>query len=204
MKKLPLIIALTLFQILFLRAQSTPSLFSDIKAANVGDVLSVILAENAYASQEYKNTSNTNSGTEFGAKSGGNLVNFLPVFSGSGNYDSGTKSEDGSQQKDRLSGRLTVRITEKADGGLLKIKGEREVGVNGEDNVMILEGYIRARDITSDNTIYSYHIADAKIDYRKSGITNRFIAPGTFPKIFSFLVGGLMVAAGAGYFVFNQ
>jgi len=204
MKKIILVLVLILSQILLSYAQMPPSLFTDIKATNVGDVLSVILSENAYASQEYKNTSNTNSGTEFGASSGGNLANFLPVFSGSGSYDSGTKSEDGSQQKDRLSGRLTVRITERADGGLLKIKGEREVGVNGEDNVMILEGFIRARDISADNTIYSYHIADAKIDYRKNGITNRFIAPGTFPKLFSFLVGGLMVAAGAGYFVFNQ
>lgn len=203
MKKICISAIFIFTQILYLQAQVTPSLFSDIKARNVGDVLSVILAENAYASQEYKNTSNTKSGTEFGASSGGNLVNFLPVFSGSGKYDSGTKSEDGSQQKDRLSGRLTVRITEKVDGGLLKIKGEREVGVNGENNVMTLEGFIRARDISTDNTIYSYHIADAKIDYRKSGITNRFIAPGTFPKIFSFLIGGLMVAAGAGYFVFN-
>lgn len=203
MKKLYVALIFLLALFLNLQAQVAPSLFSDIKASNVGDVLSVILVEKAYASQGYKNTSSTNSGTEFGAASGGNLVNFLPVFSGSGSYDSDTKAQDGSQQEDRLSGRLTVRITEKVNGGLLKIKGEREVGVNGEDNVMILEGFIRARDISTDNTIYSYHIADAKIDYRKSGIANKFIAPGTFPKIFSFLVGGLMVAAGAGYFVFN-
>jgi len=186
------------------QAQSPISMYSDIKAHEVGDVLSVVLAEYAYAVQEFKNNSTSNSQSKINAASSGNLANFLPVFGGSGVYDSKYDGTAGSQQKDRLSGRLTVRIVEKTESGMLKVKGERQVGVNGEDNVMELEGYIRPRDITSDNTIFSYHIADAKINYRKGGLSDSFIAPGTFPKIFSFLIGGLMVAAGAGYFVFNK
>ncbi len=187
-----------------LLAQNPVSLYTDIKAHQVGDVLSVVLAENAYAVQEFKSNSNSNSETKINAASSGNLANFLPVFGGSGTYDSNYKGNNSAQQKDRLTGRLTVRIVEQTETGMLKIKGEREVGVNGEDNILELEGFIRPRDINSDNTIYSYHIADAKINYRKGGITDSFIAPGTFPKIFSFLIGGLMVAAGAGYFVFNK
>jgi len=204
MKRSMLIINILFILAGVLPAQTMPSLFSDIKARNVGDVLSVILAENAYAAQEFKNNSQTNSGTKFDAGSTGNIANFLPVFGGSGSYGSDYRGTDGSQQKDRLTGRITVRIVERTDGGMLLIKGEREVGVNGEDNIMLLEGYVRDKDISTDNTVYSYHIADAKIDYRKGGITDSFIKPGTFPKMFSFLVGGLMVAAGAGYFVFSN
>ena len=204
MKRLNIILSMVYISLSVLQAQNPVSLYSDIKAHQVGDVLSVVLAENAYAVQEFKNSSSSNSDTKIEAASSGNLANFLPVFGGSGSYESNYKGNNGSQQKDRLTGRLTVRIVEQTESGILKIKGEREVGVNGEDNVMELEGYIRPRDINSDNTIYSYHIADAKINYRKGGLTDSFIAPGTFPKLFSFLIGGLMVAAGAGYFVFNK
>ncbi len=204
MKRLNVCLIMMLISLSLLRAQNPVSLYTDIKAHQVGDVLSVVLAENAYAVQEFKTNSNSNSETKINAASSGNLANFLPMFGGSGTYDSNYKGNNSAQQKDRLTGRLTVRIVEQTETGMLKIKGEREVGVNGEDNILELEGYIRPRDINSDNTIYSYHIADAKINYRKGGITDSFIAPGAFPKIFSFLVGGLMVAAGAGYFVFNK
>ncbi len=204
MKLLNSVLILTFLPLYLLQAQNPVSLYTDIKAHQVGDVLSVVLAENAYAVQEFKNNSSSRSDSKIEAASSGNLANFLPMFGGSGTYDSQYDGNNAAQQKDRLTGRLTVRIVEQTESGMLKIKGEREVGVNGEDNVLELEGYIRPRDINSDNTIYSYHIADAKIDYRKGGITDSFIAPGTFPKIFSFLIGGLMVAAGAGYFVFNK
>ncbi len=204
MKNLGTLLLLVLFAVSAGNAQSTSSLFSDIKARQVGDVLSVILAENAYAVQEHKTNTSSNSSNKIGAAASGNIVDFLPVFGGSSNMGSDYKGTNGSQQKDRLTGRLTVRIVEKTESGMFKIKGEREVGVNGEDNIMKLEGYIRAKDISTDNIIYSYQIADAKIDYRQGGLTDSFIKPGTFPKIFTFLAGGLMVAAGAGYFVFSK
>ncbi len=160
--------------------------------------------ENAYAVQEHKSNNSSNSSNKIGAAASGNIADFLPVFGGSSNMDSDYKGTNGSQQKDRLTGRLTVRIVEKTESGMFKIKGEREVGVNGEDNIMKLEGYVRPKDISTDNIIYSYQIADAKIDYRQGGLTDSFIKPGTFPKIFTFLAGGLMVAAGAGYFVFSK
>lgn len=184
--------------------QGTPSLFSDIKAHEVGDIISVILAENAYAVQEHNSNNSSNSSNKIDAAASGNIVDFLPVFGGSSNMGSDYKGTNASQQKDRLSGRLTVRIIEKTESGMFKIKGEREVGVNGEDNIMKLEGYVRPKDISTDNIIYSYQIANAKIDYRQGGLTDSFIKPGTFPKLFTFLAGGLMVAAGAGFFVFSK
>ena len=204
MKRISILIIVLFVSVSGIFAQALPSLYADIKARNVGDVLSVILEENAYAVQEFKNNSRTNSDTKIAASSSGNIADFLPSFGGNGSYGSDYTGSDGSQQKDRLSGRLTVRIIEQTEGGMFKIKGEREVGVNGEDNILILEGYVRPKDISTDNSVYSYHIADAKIDYRPGGLTDSIIKPGTFPKIFSFLIGGLMVASAAGYFAFTQ
>ncbi len=186
-----------------LNAQMGQSLFTDIKAHQVGDVLSVIIMENANASRESKSRASSASEAGIEASSSGNIASFLPIFGGNGKINSDYKGEDGTQQNDRLTGRITVRIVEKLDNGTLRIKGEREIGVNGKENLMKLEGFIRPRDITTENTVYSYNIADAKITYRKSGINNALLAPGTTTKFFTWLLGGLMVAASAGYFAFK-
>jgi len=184
-------------------AQSIGSLYADIKASQVGDVLTVIIVETANASRESKSKSQSKSGMQLDAGTSGNLADFLPVFGGSSNYASNYNGSDGTEQRDKLTGRITVRIIELTESGMFKIKGERKLGVNGEDNVMDLEGYVRPKDITTNNTIYSYNIADAQINYRKGGFTNKFLGQGTVTKTVTWLLGGLMVAAGAGYFAFK-
>ncbi len=200
MKKL-IPIVLVLFAIL--HSALAQSLFSDMKAAAVGDVLSVIIAENANASQQSKSSSSSDTDMSLNAAASGNVANFLPVFGGSSSMGSSYKGEDGTQQNDKLTGRISVRIIEVTGNGIFKIKGERKLGVNGTDNIMRLEGFIRSRDITTENTVYSFNVAEAKITYRDGGLTDGFLAKGTTGKIFTWLLGGLMVAAATGYFAFN-
>ncbi len=186
-----------------LSAQQIPSLYTDIKAHQVGDVLSVIVVEKADASRQSRSKSSLNSQIGMDAKSSGNIANFLPVFGGSGSFNSKNQGEDGQSQSDRLTGRISVRIVEKTESGMFKIQGERKLNVNGEENLMKLEGYVRPRDITASNTVYSYNIADARITYRKSGLTHGFIKTRTVTKMITFALAGLMVAASTGYFVFK-
>lgn len=203
MKKQLIISAALFLMFHFSIGQNAGSLFTDIKAGNVGDVLSVIIVETANASRESKSNNSSKSDMDLDAGAKGNVASVLPSFGASSSLSSSYNGSDGTEQKERLTGRITVRIIEKTEGGMFKIKGERKLGVNGEENLMRLEGLVRPRDITTENTIYSYNIADAKITYRKSGIMNSFIKPGTFSKIFTWLIGGVMVAAATGYFVFN-
>ncbi len=186
-----------------LGAQDIASLYTDIKAHQVGDVLSVILVERSNASRESKSNSQLNSQIGMQAGSKGNITDFLPVFGGSGSFNSKHNGQDNTSQSDRLTGRMAVRIVEKADNGMLKIKGERKLNVNGEENLMKLEGYVRPRDITSANTVYSYNIADARITYRKTGFGQSFIKTKSVVKMITFSLASLMVAASAGYFMFK-
>jgi len=201
MKNIGLFLVMFLSQTLM--AQEAGSLFSDIKAAQVGDVLSVIIVENANATRESKSKSDSQTDMKIGAASSGNIVDFLPVFGGSGELGSSYTGSDGTEQRERLSGRITVTITERTPNGLFKIKGERNLNVNGEENLMQLEGFVRAKDITGENTVYSFNVADAQITYRKGGFTNSILKPGSVSTVFTWLLGGLMVAASAGYFAFK-
>ena len=57
------------------------------------------------------------------------------------------------------------------------IKGKRIVEVNGETNTIKLEGYVRERDISTDNTVFSYNIANAEIIYQKGGTLENVVNP---------------------------
>ncbi len=174
-------------------AQSGMSLYTDIKAHSVGDVVTVLVMENASARQESNAKTRSNATVNADGSLAGTFVEFLPVFGASSVISSDINNSNDSDQEDRLTGKITATIIEKTDGGLLKIKGERSVEVNGEENIMKLEGTVRARDIRTDNTIYSYNIADAQIVYRRAGVVNSLASPATVSKaVAATLILGLL------------
>lgn len=169
------------------------SMYSDIKAHKVGDIITVLIVENANAINESKidNSSQSNVGTQGSVD--GNLTKFLPVFGAKSALSQSHKGSADARQQNRLTGKISATIVENNDG-MLKIKGSRFLDVNGETNIMKVEGLIRLRDINADNTVYSYNIADAKISYKKSGLVNKIAKPGSFQRWTTWLIGiGLMV-----------
>ncbi len=178
-----------------LPAQSFGSLYSDVKARQVGDVLSVIIVETANATRESKSQNSTKSDMNIDGSVGGTLTSFLPAFGASSAVDKSYNGTEGTQQNEKLTGRIAVRITEITDNGMIKIAGERTLEVNGEKNLMKLEGFVRQRDIQTNNTVFSYNIADAQITYKKSGIMNKLVKPGTFTRLLTYGIGAGLVAA---------
>mgnify|MGYP006277891755 CR=1 FL=1 len=195
-----ILLLLSIFSIIFnLHAQSMArnnSLFSDIKAHNTGDVITVLIMEQANASRESQVESSSESDLSMSGSAEGNLTSFLPLFGSSSKIDNNYDGEEGTEQSDRLTGKLSATIIEEPGEGLYKIKGERILEVNGEENILQLEGLVRDRDIHTNNTVYSYNVANAKIVYRKGGLKNRFFQPGTFQKILTWGLGGGLIVLG--------
>ena len=170
------------------------SIYSDIKAHNVGDVVTVLIVETANASRESKINSSSETDVTADGSVTGNLSKFLPIFGASSTLANSHDGSEGTQQKEKLTGKISARIVEKTKEGMLKIEGERTIEVNGETNLMKLVGLIRPRDIKSNNIVYSYNIADAKIIYKKGGFRNKIAKPGTFQRWGTWLVGiGLII-----------
>jgi len=165
------------------------SIYSDIKAHNVGDIITVLIVESANASRESE--INKSSGSNVAAEGDikGNLTKYLPIFGASSALSSSHSGSEDTKQNDRLTGKITATIIEKDDNGMLKIRGSRILEINGETNLMEVEGLIRLRDINTDNTVYSYNIADAKIIYKKSGLVNKIAKPGSIQRWTTWLIG---------------
>jgi len=184
-----------------LQAQSQPlagdlrSLYSDLKALEVGDIVTVLIMENAQARQNAK--SNTSSKAEAGADSKvtGTLTKYLPLFGAASSLNSALSGSEGTEQNETLSAKITARVIEKNSQGLLHIKGERTLEVNGRKNLLRLEGWVRPRDILADNTVYSYNLADAKITYRKAGVSGALFKPGTLQRWGNYALLGAIIAA---------
>lgn len=174
------------------------SMFSDIKAHRVGDVLTVYIMESANASREsdQSNSDRTDVGSSAGVT--GNLTGFLPVFGSSAAVTSSQSGSEGTRQNDRLTGKISAVITGTTENGLYEIEGQRLLEVNGEKNIMQISGLVRSRDIEENNVVYSYKIANASIVYSKGDEDGNVEKkrPGRVRRIIAWTVSGLLITYG--------
>lgn len=159
--------------------------FKDSRAHQVGDIVTIVVAENATATTEAK----TNTARDHSQSAG--LLNFLNLegklkergiplatndlvdtqssrsFGGSGKTD----------RKDSLTASIAAVVTQVLPNGLLVIQGQREVVLNYEKQILTLQGMIRPEDISSQNTISSAKIAEARIAYAGRGTVDESQTP---------------------------
>ena len=162
-------------------AHAQASLYADPKARQVGDLITVILAERTAAqrSSGYDNQSNAHMGG--GANVEGESLEGR--FGMDAAFSKGARNRNETSQSDLLQGNVTATVTEVDSTGNLIIAGERKLNVNGVTHLLRISGVARPLDIRSNNTILSYEIANAQIEYRRAGLGRKFIKPGTFVKI---------------------
>ena len=148
-------------------------LFEDRKASRVGDILTVVLAENTNASK--------NSQTSTGKSTESTLLNpsllgrptthnGIPLFSGELSGDSNFDGRGSSSQSNSLDGNITVTVTERLPNGNLIISGEKWVTLNQGQEFIRLTGIIRPDDIGPTNSLLSNRIANAQITYSSKGV----------------------------------
>lgn len=139
------------------------SLVADRRAHRVGDTLTVIVVETASASAS-ANTGDSNS-VQVGAV-GQTPRHTYPYTLGLSGSDQGqgTTSRAGA-----LQAQLTVRVVGVEPDGLLSIRGEQSVVVNGEKQRIALNGLVREEDILASNIIPSNRISDAQIEFTGKG-----------------------------------
>ena len=175
------------------RANAGMRLFADLKAARIGDILTVRLIEQTTASKS-SNTSTSKSTeatlsnpTVFGRPI---TRNGIPIFAGS---LSGEHSFDGagaSNQSNSLMGNITVTVVERYPNGNLRIRGEKWVTLNQGREFIRLSGIIRPYDIEPDNSVLSEKIADAQIIYSSRGVMAAANRMGLFSRFFQSIFSG--------------
>ncbi|NTV49466.1 MAG: flagellar basal body L-ring protein FlgH [Geobacteraceae bacterium] len=171
---------------------SSVNLTDDLKARQRGDIITIIISETASASKEAKTGTSRDSSVGAGIpnlmgleksilKSNFNdLANIIKA-----NANSSFKGSGSTTRQENLKATITARVVDVMPNGNLNIEGRRNIKVNEEDQIIILEGTVRSRDISPDNTVNSIYVADARISYSGRGIISDNQSPGWLMNIFN-------------------
>ena len=136
-------------------------------AHHVGDIVTIVLNE-ATAAQKSATTTTTKSntlampGTQLLGKNVSWLANNL-------NNSSKFDGEGASAQSNSLTGFLTATVLKVLPNGNLFIAGEKQIGLNQGKEYIRVTGVIRPIDLSADDSIPSYRVASAKINYSGRG-----------------------------------
>lgn len=159
-------------------ASNRQTFFKDQRAADVGDIITVLINidDEAKIDNETERTRSSSEGASLDAFLGieQSLNQVLPeaidntnlVEGGADSSHSGAGSID---RKEEVELQLAALVTQILPNGNMVIHGQQEVRVNFEKRILSIDGVIRAEDITINNTISYEQIAEARIGYGGQG-----------------------------------
>jgi|EndMetStandDraft_3_1072993.scaffolds.fasta_scaffold97127_2 flagellar L-ring protein precursor FlgH len=162
----------------------TQSLGSDRRAAQIGDIVTVVIVQAAESSTTMQNGSRKSSAVS-GHFAAGSIDEAASLSLG-GNFDGRGEV----RRSERFVTQMTALIAEILPNGDYRIDGNQQMKINGEQTVVGVRGRIRPADIDGENRVASNRIAEAQISYNGKGFVSRSAKPGIFQRIFGAL--GLM------------
>jgi flagellar L-ring protein precursor FlgH len=161
------------------REDSSRSMIADKRAAGIGDILTVLVQENSTATKKNNTTTAKDAALDasvstflYGAGTGSASALLshggqMPAMKyGSKNSFTGGGTIDNSQN---LVTSVAVTVMDVLPNRNLVIEGHRETSFSGEKQSALLHGIVRPEDILANNTIFSYNIADAKVEILSKG-----------------------------------
>ena len=167
--------------------EGTPSLFSDRRAYRVGDILTVLIVENAKAKKEATTRTANDFSSQISGGPGTGPLDFIPDFSVNGSTKNDYDGSGSTERSGSFTATIAALVTEVIPGGNLRIQGQREVMVNGEREIINLSGIVRPQDIKTNNTVLSTVIAEASISYQGKGAVNTSQSPGLVARLINWL-----------------
>ena len=166
------------------------TLFADLRARNVNDLVTVHVVENINASGSADSALDKNSNGNVGVRSVfGNDAKFADWFdptalarwSASTEFQgSGATTRSGA-----LSAVMTARVTEVLPNGDLVLEGVREIEINGDRQIVVLNGVVRPADINPGNVVPSTAVGQMRIRYYGRGLIKDNLSPGFLVRIFN-------------------
>jgi len=162
---------------------------SDVRAFQVNDLVTLVVAEqaSAVASGDVQNSRKSSVASSItsllGPKSAtGALSNLANASNDTELTGSGETSRTTS-----LSTTLSARVTHVLPNGYLVLEGTKDVQVNSEHQQITVRGIIRTADLSPANVIYSTQLAQMEIRIDGKGVVNDAIHRPNF--LYRFLLG---------------
>src|SRR5262245_32102118 len=172
------------------KTESSRSMLSDKRAAAIGDLLTILVQENNSASKDNITQTSKKSSIDaaieafFYSPDASKLLTHngkLPAVKMAGTQDFAGAGKINNNEK--VTARIAVRVVDVLPNRNLVIEGSKPIAFSGELQDAVLRGVVRVEDITANNTVFSYNIADATIRYISKGTVTDNQRKGWFTKI---------------------
>ena len=166
------------------------SLVADIRAHNIGDVLTVIIQETKNTSKNTSKAASKSSGVDAGIEAflyspaaSGMLTKKGQLPSMKLNGSSSFESDGNVTSSERINTRLSVRIIDILSSNQFLVEGSQKTSFGGEAQDVVMRGVVRRADITPQNTVFSWNLADVTMQFSSEGDLNEATKKGWFTKI---------------------
>jgi flagellar L-ring protein precursor FlgH len=141
---------------------------ADRRAYAVGDVITVLIDDYTISTAVKDNIATDTRRRNLGA------VIRLPLQgSRSGGIDarndSDTQQRGLLRRENRFQNEMSVRVVATGDNGLLQVRGTKNIMVDKAHQDVVFEGWVRAQDVSPQNLVESYRVADATLAYTSPG-----------------------------------
>ena len=156
------------------------SFFADRRAYQTGDLLTVLITE--FSTVEATARTST-SKAESASASLAHGENHLDVAAGK--LDNSFAGGGQIERSGKLVAKLAVTVAGVDGGGNLVVHGEQDIEINNERQRIRLDGTVRPEDIGPDNTIPSWRVGGARIEFTGKGLLARKQGPGLLTRILS-------------------
>lgn len=168
---------------------SARPLFEDRRARLVGDTLTINVAEKTAASKISENKASRSQSIAVDTPS----IIGLPLkgLQGTALNATDANSFDGKGQNtstNDFTSTITVTVIEVYPNGNLLVSGEKQIGLKEGEEFIRFSGVVNPVYITSQNTVQSGQVADARIEYKANGFLDSAQVMGWLGRFFlSFL-----------------
>jgi flagellar L-ring protein FlgH len=144
-------------------------LFEDQRPRNVGDILTIVIAENINATKSSGANANRSGSTNLAVPTAGFLSGLFSKANLSANGSNVFAGTGGANASNTFNGTITVTVTGVQPNGDLVVSGEKQMLINQGNEFVRFSGVVNPNTISSLNAVYSTQVADAKIEYSAKG-----------------------------------
>ncbi|MEM1026247.1 MAG: flagellar basal body L-ring protein FlgH [Myxococcota bacterium] len=174
---------------LWTRHNQASTLFTDVRAYGINDIITVRIVEQARARRDANTRLDRDASMVFGADAAGKLaengVASDRLLEGSSSNSFNASGRTGRTEDVEFT--VAGTITQVLPNGNLFVEGHRVVLVNEEEHHFYVSGVARPEDIRRDNTIASHQLADAEIEFTGLGILTEQQKPGWLTRFFQII-----------------
>ena len=162
------------------------NLFSDDKAHNVGDVVTINIIENIKGQGSTSTKSGRSNSMDLSIPSptikDKKVANKNTIFGLRQSSSNSFKGSGDTSRTAKLVATITARVVKVYPNGNLFIVGKKYIKINDDIQILKISGIVRPNDISQDNSIDSSKISDMYVEYNGKGFAADTQSPGWLAK----------------------